>query len=128
VQVFPLKGDRISAQGFNPGLGNSRRGAPKGHQIPRPSLIEAKPKGQVKFDSYVFWDVQRRITRERVPTAFVADRHVKQPTGPPAKHMLFRGGQAPNSAAGTSRSHSSIAAGGPYDYLAWLLVETSVGD
>jgi hypothetical protein len=55
VQVFPLKGDRISAQGFNPGLGNSRRGAPKGHQIPRPSLIEAKPKGQVKFDSYVFW-------------------------------------------------------------------------
>ena len=66
MQVFPLKEDRISAQGFNPGLGNSRRGAPKGHQIPRPSLIEAKPKGQVKFDSYVFWDVQRRITRERV--------------------------------------------------------------
>ena len=38
VQVFPLKGDRISAQGFNPGLGNSRPGAPKGHQIPRRHL------------------------------------------------------------------------------------------
>jgi hypothetical protein len=34
VQVSSLKGDQVSAQGFNPGLGNSRRCAPKGHQNP----------------------------------------------------------------------------------------------
>src|SRR5260370_31506308 len=34
VQIPPLKGDQISAQGFNPGLGNSRRCALKGHQNP----------------------------------------------------------------------------------------------
>jgi len=32
VQIFSLKGDQISAQGFNPGLGRSRRCALKGHQ------------------------------------------------------------------------------------------------
>ena len=91
-------------------------------------FFRADLEGQVEDCIRTFLDARCRITRERVPTAFVADRHVKQPTGPPAKHMLFRGGQAPNSAAGTSRSHSSIAAGGPYDYLAWLFLETSVGD
>ena len=34
VQISSLKGDQISAQGFNPGLGNSRRCALKGHPIP----------------------------------------------------------------------------------------------
>src|SRR5271165_6270094 len=34
VQVSSLKGDQSSAQGFNPGLGNSRRCALKGHQNP----------------------------------------------------------------------------------------------
>jgi hypothetical protein len=35
VQVTPLKGDQNSeAQGFNPGLGNSKRCALKGHQKP----------------------------------------------------------------------------------------------
>jgi hypothetical protein len=34
VQISSLKGDQISAQGFNPGLGNSRRSVLKGHPIP----------------------------------------------------------------------------------------------
>ena len=34
VQIFSLKGDQLSAQGFNPGLGNSRRCALKGHHNP----------------------------------------------------------------------------------------------
>ena len=34
VQVSPLKGDQILAQGFNPGLDNSRQCALKGHQNP----------------------------------------------------------------------------------------------
>jgi hypothetical protein len=34
VQISSLKGDQISAQGFNPGLGNSRRCALKGHHNP----------------------------------------------------------------------------------------------
>jgi hypothetical protein len=34
VKISPLKGDEISAQGFNPGLGNSRRRALKGYQNP----------------------------------------------------------------------------------------------
>jgi len=34
VDSCSLKGDQISAQGFNPGLGNSRRCALKGHQNP----------------------------------------------------------------------------------------------
>jgi hypothetical protein len=33
-QISSLKGDQISAQGFSPGLGNSRRCALKGHPIP----------------------------------------------------------------------------------------------
>src|SRR5208282_930594 len=34
VQISSLKGDQISVQGFNPGLGNSRRCDLKGHHIP----------------------------------------------------------------------------------------------
>jgi hypothetical protein len=34
LQISSLKGDQISAQGFNPGLGNSRQCALKGHHIP----------------------------------------------------------------------------------------------
>ena len=34
MQISSLKGDQISAQGFNPGLDNSRRCALKGHHIP----------------------------------------------------------------------------------------------
>jgi hypothetical protein len=34
TQVSPLKGDQNLAQGFNPGLGNSKRRALKGHQNP----------------------------------------------------------------------------------------------
>jgi hypothetical protein len=34
VQISSLKGDQISAQGFNPGLGNLRRCAVKGHHSP----------------------------------------------------------------------------------------------
>ena len=34
LQISSLKGDQISAQGFNPGLDNSRRCALKGHHIP----------------------------------------------------------------------------------------------
>jgi hypothetical protein len=34
LQISSLKGNQISAQGFNPGFGNSRRCALKGHPIP----------------------------------------------------------------------------------------------
>ncbi len=34
LHISPLKGDWISAQGFNPGLGNSRQCALKGHANP----------------------------------------------------------------------------------------------
>src|SRR5271169_4927632 len=34
LQISSLKGDQISAQGFSPGLGNSRRRALKGQHIP----------------------------------------------------------------------------------------------
>jgi len=34
LQISSLKGDQISAQGFNPGLDNSRRCALKGHHTP----------------------------------------------------------------------------------------------
>ena len=34
VQIFSLKGDQLSAQGFNPGLGNSRRCALNGRDNP----------------------------------------------------------------------------------------------
>jgi hypothetical protein len=34
LHISPLKGDQISAQGFNPGLGDSRQCALKGHQNP----------------------------------------------------------------------------------------------
>ena len=40
MQVASLKGDQISAQGFNPGLGNSRRCALKGLQNPALYWIE----------------------------------------------------------------------------------------
>jgi hypothetical protein len=40
VQISSLKGDQISAQGFNPGLGNSRRCALKGLQNPALYRIE----------------------------------------------------------------------------------------
>jgi hypothetical protein len=64
VQISSLKGDQISAQGFNPGLGNSRRCALKGHHNParqyRIEIIRARLLMLAPLSGRIFgWQVPR---------------------------------------------------------------------
>jgi hypothetical protein len=70
VQISSLKGDQISAQGFNPGLRNSRRCALKGHHNParhyRIEIIRARLSMLAPLSGRIFaWQVPRVETHKR---------------------------------------------------------------